>query len=160
IRSRHPPTIINNIGLIVMPEDENNIENFKVAFQEKCRGKLFIYRIRYENMESDLLFAFDFFKKYHYIDLICLLTNQLTTNNICSLSSKNIVKYMLNRKNVPYVISIISLNKVNSTMQPLTVMLSNEEIENINNCINYIHNIQFSLRKKIDEGIKTGIDIL
>jgi hypothetical protein len=160
INPKNPPIMVENIGLIVMPDNEQNIDNFKIAFQEKCVGQLFIFRLKNENIYSHLRSAFEYFKKYHNINLICMLTNQLSTNIICGLSSKDNVRYMLNRKNVPYVVSIISTSPENTTMQPLSVMLSNKKIEGINSCIDFIHDIQLSFRKQIDHGIKQGTDIL
>lgn len=169
IEPKFPPTIIRNIGLITIstvPGDDQNIENFKTAFQEKCVGQLFIFRLKNENMSSHLQPAFEYFKKYHEIDLICLLTNKVTTNIICSLSSKDNIKYMLYRKSVPYVISVVSgiddepMMQQIQQMHPLTVLLSNKKIEGIDNCINFIHETQSFSRKQLDQGIRQGTNIL
>ena len=124
---KYPPKMFYNIALIALPDDDENIENFKILFQEKCNGKLYVYRLKNNSLQS----ALEYFKKYHNIDLICLLTNKLNLKNIYELSSRTNVKYMINRKNVPYIISIISSH---IKTIPLTMTLSNKVI-NINECI-------------------------
>jgi hypothetical protein len=124
-----PPQTVCNIGLIVLPDNEENLENFKIVFQEKCYGKLFIFRLKNETVESSLQTALEFFKKYHDIDLVCLLTNQLTLKHVCDLSSRENVKYMINRKKSPYIVSVTPPNKDKTVMEPLTVVLSNAKVE-------------------------------
>lgn len=153
-----PPKVISNVALLVLQDNDQNIENFKTAFQEKCSGKLFIYHLKNGELESSIKGALEYFKKYHDIDLICLLTNQLTLGNICELSSKDNVKYMLNRKKVPYVISIMGNEKM--PMEPLTAMLSNKKVVGIFECVEFIHNIQSSFQNEINKGIMTGTNKL
>lgn len=149
-------------------DNEQNIENFKTIYQEKCVGKLFIYRLKYQNLSSSLKIACEYFKKYHNIDLICLLLNQVTLNEICALSSKDNVKYMLNRKNVPYIISIIAPNNklealpecddIDQSVKPMTLsaVLSNKIIAGIVPCINLICSKQIPIKKKIMDAIQLG----
>jgi len=161
ITTIEPPKKINNVALIVMPNNDLNIENFKVTFQNSCYGQLYVYHLKNDNDGNFYLTnALEFFKKYHDIDLICLLTNQLTIGNICELSSKNNVRYMLNRKDGPYIISIVTTNTDKNTAEPLTAMLSNKKISGINATICFIHDIQSTFRKQLDDGIKLGTNIL
>ena len=160
ITSHKPPMMVYNIGLIVLPDDEENLTNFKIAFQERCCGKLFIYHLTNEKLAVSLGTALEYFKKYHSIDLICLLTNQPTLKSICDLSSQTNIRYMFSRTNVPFVLSVLTNNEDKIEMTPLSAVLSNTRINGITNCIDYIHNIQSSYRKQLDSGIEIGTSVL
>ena len=155
-----PPEVICNIGLIILPDNNENVCNFKIAFQEKCFGKLFVFKLKTNMVDSSLESAFEYFKKYHNIDLICLLTNQMSLQHICDMSSRNNVKYMINRKNSPYIISVVSDSIHKTTMEPLSVSLSNAKVDGISGCIDFIHQIQVSFRKQLEIGIERGRNIL
>jgi hypothetical protein len=155
-----PPQVVNNVGLVVLPDNDNNLENFIKIFKEKCLGNLFIFRLRNGTVDSSLEIALEYFKKYHNVDLICLLTNQLTFKHVCDLSSKNNVKFMINRKKFPYIVSIVSSNKEQITMEPLTVILSNTKFDSIFGCIDFIQEIQMSFKKQLETGIICGTNIL
>jgi hypothetical protein len=155
-----PPKMIYNIGLIVLSDDEENIMNFKISFQEKCVGKLFIYRLKNETLATSLGKAIEYFKKYHDIDLICLLTNNVTgLKSVCDLSSKTNVSYLISRRNVPFIISV-SPHKNKNMSEPLNIILSNAKVEGISACTEYIHNIQSSFRKQVEDSIQNGINTL
>jgi hypothetical protein len=156
----HPPTNISNIGLIVLPDNDQNLENFKISFREKCQGKLFIYRSKNSNLDSCLRPAVEYFKKYHKIDIVCLLTNELTTMQVCQLSSKENVKYLLNRKEAPYIISILSNNRENIMLEPLTALLSNKTVRGISAFTEYIATHQIEFKQKIMKGIEIGKNLL
>lgn len=171
ITSLPVPKFIYNIGLIVLPDDEKNIENFKTAFKEKCVGNIYIYRLLYKNIDSSLQTVFEYFKKYNNIDLICLLTNKLRLSDVCGLSSKDNVKYLLNRKSVPYTVSIIYRHVPEENFfvenspsqkyaQPLSVMLSNNVFKGIDDCINFIRDSQLSTNKEIKDNIQLGKNML
>lgn len=153
------PKMINNIALIVMPENEKHIEDFKISFQEKCIGKLYVYRLK--DKEGSIEEALKFFKKYHYIDLICLLTDQISIKDVKLLSSKECIKYMLNRKEHPYIISIANQEThetfgTRTSLYPLSALLSNKVLNSINKCTDLIHKIQFSFKKQIETKLEFG----
>lgn len=153
------PKNIYNIALIVMPNNEQNIENFKALFADKCTGKIFVYHLKYAKMETSIGVAMEYFKKYHEIDLICLLTNQITLADLCGLSSVKNISYMINRIGVPYTISVISQTIDNDLVttqriQPLTAMLSNKTFDGLTSCINFIHGIQTLTKTKLTNGIQ------
>lgn len=149
IRSAKIPELITNIALITLPNNNINIQNFKIVFQERCVGKLFIYQLQYDKSSTSLITALEYFNKYHDIHLICLLTNKLTTQDICELSSVDNVKYLLNRKQEPYLLSIISSDNTES----ITSTLSNQRIQGINNCVDYIHQIQVSYKNNLNNSL-------
>lgn len=152
------PKMIYNTALLVMPENESHVENFKICFQEKCLGKLYVYHVK--NKEGAVEEALKFFNKYHYIDLICLLTDQININDVKLLSTVTCVKYMLNRKEHPYIISIVknyeSVKNDPEKLIPLTALLSNANTTNIDSCTELIHNIQFRFKNYIEEKLEFG----
>lgn len=154
LASKSPPMIIMNIGLVVPPNNDQNLEDFKINFREKCSGKLFIYRLDEEKIEKSLHLVLEYFKKYHQIDIICLLTNNLSTKYVCQLSSKMNVISMLHRKKCPYVVSIMNISGKNMLM-PLTSILSNK-YDNMLNFINFIHDNQMLWRNILQKAIQDG----
>ncbi len=162
ITHRRPPSMIYNVGLICVTDDEENITSFKISFQEKCVGELFIYRLKNDNIATSLGSVISYLEKYHVVDVICLLTNNITgLRSICDLSSRTNISYLIDRKkNTPYIISITSCNSANIMTEPLSNLLSNITLEGINNCTDYIHNIQTTYRKKVENSIQNGTKIL
>lgn len=157
-RMRRSPDNVLNVGVIAFTGNNDNIDNFKIAFQEKCVGNLFIYRVD-ENDPLSLITGMEYFKKYHGIELICFLTNQININQAYDLSSIDIVKYLINRKKYPYIVSITShLEEFHPI--PFSVSLSNKKMDGIYACVNFIHGIQSEFRKKIDQIVSDGINQL
>ena len=148
------PTQVYNIGLIVFPDDNVNIDNFKKMYQEKCVGELFIYHLQNGSIDQDFRSAMKYFHKYHQIDLICILSNQIPMDEILQMSSKNNVIYLLNRKKFPYIISTINNN---IEMKPLSALLSNKTFGNLMDCINFIQNIQSSFSRQLSDSIESGL---
>lgn len=159
---RRAPKMIYNVGLICLPNDEENITNFKISFQEKCTGNLFVYQLRNDMLGISLGSIIEYLKKYHLVDIVCLLTNNISgIKSICELSSKTNVSYLISRKeNTPFIISVASSNTSNEISEPLTNLLSNITLDGINACVEYIHNIQSSFRIQTKNGIYDGTNIL
>jgi len=63
------------------------------------------------------------------------------------------VDYLINRKNFPFFVSVISEDAV---MKPLSSMLSNKVFSSTNNCIDYVRDIQNNFRKLLNDGISLG----
>lgn len=143
------PSTACNIGLIVCPGDDHNIQNFKISFGERCMGKLYVYHLSYRMLLSH---AMEYFRKYHDIDMVCLLTNNLTPDQIYDLSSKHNVKYLLTRKQYPFLVSILGSNPIH----PLTSILSNKTIVGINPCIDFISGMQLAFKNDITRHSKTS----
>lgn len=152
IRKKKFPDIIRNVALVVPPNCFDSLTNFKVIYQEKCRGNLFVFNLNDNDLPSFASTHLEFFKKYHDIDLIVLLTNSITTAQSIQLSSLSNVKYMINRKQFPYIISISTKNKI--VFNPLTDNLSNEETAEIYGTINKIGNVQSAYRNKLKQCMK------
>ncbi|AYV85395.1 MAG: hypothetical protein Satyrvirus14_11 [Satyrvirus sp.] len=156
--SRKSPIMVSNIGLIAMPDDNISVENFKTTFQEKCIGNLFIYYLKKEDIKFSLKTGIEYFKKYHDINLICLLTSNLTIRNTYDMSCQENVIYLLNRKNYPYIVSVI--NGTQNNLVPLTAILSNKTVNGINGCTDFIQKIQLSFKTNIHENIYKGNKLL
>lgn len=152
-----PPQYVSNIGLIVYPGSEKQVENFKLAFAEMCVGKLFICKLN--ESPNSLIYSLEYFKKYHDIDVVCLLFNDLSYESTYNLSSKENIKYMINRKDYPYVVSIVPSNIVNTILNPLLVPLSNLVVNGINNFIWFVHQNQSKVVNKLNNGLKITIDL-
>lgn len=161
LKTQKAPYVVMNIGLITVPDNERNIKEFEHLFEEKCKGQLFIFRLKQDEVESSLRVALEYFKKYRNIDIICLLTNKLTLGNISDLSSKDNVKYLLNRKNFPYILSIVSERcDDNLTKEPLTALLSTDTAYGIENGIEAISNIQKTFKDVIEQNINLANNFL
>lgn len=156
---KNPPLLIKNIGLVVLPGSEKELDYFKTEFKQKCLGKLVIYRLKECNLENSLPTMLEYFKKYHSIDIISILSSNLSSKCIYQLSSKKNVVSMFRRKDTPYIVSIINDNDSNE-IEPLTVMLSNNKFNNIGHFLNYVQSIQKSYSDNLNNGILHGKNIL
>lgn len=155
-----PPALIRNIGLVVMPNSEEILENFKATFQQQCTGKLYIYHLKEGNIENSLHQMLEYFKKYHQIDLICILSIGLTTKYVCQLSSRKNVISMLHRKGTPFVVSVVNSGKDKAMSEPLTAVLSSNKFDSVMDFVDYVHAKQTLLKDRLKEGIQTGKDLL
>lgn len=153
-------TIIRKVGLIV-PTNGNDeyLEKFKNMFQQKCCGHLITYYLSGGINSHSILTALEYFKKCQNIDVICLFIDNLSLDTILELSSKDIVKFLLYRKNMPYIISIMP-NMKEITMTPLTAILSNHTTTNMNLCIDFIGKEQQKIKKKLEQNLHTGINMI
>lgn len=151
--------IISNIGLIVLPNKERYLENFKISFQENCKGNLFIYHLKENTMESGIRSAIEYFKKYHQIDLICILLSDLSTEDVITVSSKDNVSYFLNRKKCPPLITITTCH-ADSIPFPLISMICNHNYDKISNFINDIRDKQYTVRNLIKNTLNNGYQLL
>ena len=153
-KTRRCPKIIYNIGLLILSNEDPT--NFKILFQEKCVGKLFIYRL---DSNASLESPIEYFKKYHDIHIICLLADGLTFEDTMKLSSKNNVKYMLNRNKEKCPI-IAYVSSSDNQLVPLVSELVNLRMNNINSFLDFVHDIQWEYRNKIEDTIRVGETII
>lgn len=130
ISKKKEPINIKNIGLIFI----NN------SFKEDYKGKIFTYK-----MKNNINIPFEFFKKYHNIDVICLIADNLTLEELLMITSTSNIKYLL-KADVPYFISI--------TQSPLIKKLSNKSFDNNKDAFEYIKTIQTNYENKVIENIK------
>lgn len=146
------PKNIVNIGMIFLLKDnqQNDVTNMKISFQENCKGNLFIY---YLSDTDNIINALEYFTKYRNIDIICIYANKLSTKNIIKISSKQIAKYMINRKASPYIMSICR-NTNNEIIEPITTILSNKVVDTIYEFTIFVHDIQISYKQYINTGLK------
>lgn len=145
-----PPDFIKNVGLIVCTKNADSLTRFIEKFETTCVGKLHIYHVENSNSDKDFCSAIEYFKKYHHIDLICILSEKMDLENTLLISSKNSVAYMLNRKNTAYIISIID---VPQEISPLNAILSNRYFDSTEKCIQFISNNQTLYKNMLTENI-------
>src|SRR5271154_1130794 len=170
---RPVPKIIRNIGLIMTPTSQFNLDNIKLAFQNKCIGNLFIYHLSEASLEKDFVHALEYFKKYSQIDMICFISGIMNMDNIFELSSRDCIRYLINRKCFPYLVyitpnfnsacigpegTILELHP--TSYRPLSELLANKRLSKIGDCFDFIHDIQAQLRQLIKENIQKGMDLL
>lgn len=136
------PKYVYNIGLIAATDAA--LQSFKIIFQEKCKGTLRIVKLDPKSLSTSEYLAF--FNKYHNIDLIILLTTGLTFNQILKISCAENIKYMINRKNHPYIMSITD----NVDEPVLTDHITNSKVNTIAEACDIISSSQKSISSKID----------
>lgn len=153
LHSRPDPTYIINVGLISI-QPTIDLEHFKVSFQEQCTGTLNIYHLQDCNIQA----ALDYFTTVP-VDLLCILATQLIDTIINRLQTRDIVKFLLNRKNYPYLVTISNYLTPNNN-ESLISMLSNRSFTTIPSCIDYIKLTQLILRKQLDANISASLEQL
>jgi len=142
------PKFVKNIGLIVMDSHKQISNKFMVEFKTKCKGNLFVYNMKKNNLATELSFALEFMKKYHDIDLVCIVMDNLNLHDIIEISSFGNIRYMFGRKDFPYIISVSDANKNDRIVD----ILANKHFKNVTECINYIDiNQNATIKKLISE---------
>jgi hypothetical protein len=179
---RAPPSVVYDIGVIVFSDHKFILDTFKSQFQEKCVGNIFVYkigqansseqtpRIEFGKLNSKNVFtdALKFFNTKK-VDIVCVLTDKLTLEQIFSMSSpdsiKNTYKYS---KNGVYTVSVSQINPLKNEAHPPEnnsseinnyhcFRLTNRQFKSVYNCIEMIRRIQTSYRLKITQSIKIGV---
>lgn len=144
--ARPAPPIIKNIGLIVFPNNEKNLTDFKFAFQQKCQSKVFVYKLPGTNFLNSMNRAIAYFNKYHEIDLICILANKINPKIAIDLSSKKAIE-IIGKKSGPYISIVTQPAEYN----PLSALLANKEHKTLDNFINFVYQSQVKTRTEIRE---------
>lgn len=139
IHNRVVPQCIYNIGLIV-PPNNSTVGAFKVCFNELCRANLYVFNL---NSNSNVINAIEFFRKYHNIDVICVLVNHINFQDCMELSSEKIAKYILNTEH-PYMVSVCQAENV----VPIICTLSNLVVKTAYDFARFINSNQTELRIK------------
>lgn len=151
IKSKTIPKMIYNVGIIVPPENEDNLNNFKILFGEKCVGRLYVFNTC-THLVNFAQKALDHFNTYYDIDIIILLTNKVSSLQSLQLSTSANIKYMINTSIKPYIISVISADN-NISYVPLTQIVSNMSIVGISDTIDFISKIQSNFLLRLNNNI-------
>ena len=152
LRSRSLPPI-KNIALIANQANSDNIRAFSKLFCEQCYGTLYTYYLDDINIGKDIQRALEYFRKYHDIDLVCFLFDQLTLSQLLALSIKDNIRYLFdNVKERPYSINIGGT----LTEPPLTTYVTNAQIDSIPLCIKLISEQQHNIRSAIATPLSLG----
>lgn len=149
------PEYVYNIGLVVCTADKNMLEYLIASFRDKCVGELYIYHIEDGANEKMLRSALEYFKKYNHINMVCVLCEKMSIDNILLYSSKENIAYLLHRKNSPYLVSIV--DKSTGTV-PLIGLLSNQTFYGINKFLDFVQNIQKNFAEMLETNIQIGMN--
>ena len=147
----NPPKTIFNVVLLALDEQGTHLENFKKLFSEKCTGKLYVYHLM-----NKLSIPISYFSKNHNIDLICILTSKLSPENMFRLSSKDNLRTILDRKKCPYLISVTC----DKTTAPLISKITKQNFDQVEQCVDFIQNIQTTYEQSIKDSIADVKNIL
>lgn len=118
IKSKPVPNNIYNVGLVVILENldstkSESVNIFKDKFNKLCVGQLFIYYVSVDNVNINLKYGLEFFKKYYDIDMICILLDKIDPSTMADIVSYKNINYMMSRKNSPYTICLMETNVTN-----------------------------------------------
>lgn len=154
------PKIIRNIGIITFDSDPHKsfLNKFLSKFQLKCTGNIFVYNIQGPDNKSELGFinGFNYFQRYHEIDLVCILTDRMTPDQILSLSSKKVLYVILKAKPIPFVISVT--NNYNPTY--IASIITDLHLTNLTSIISFIHHQQSTYNTLVNNAVEHGLGML
>lgn len=153
LKSKSPPRSIYNVGLIVSDSVSDSGSKFMAQYRENCMGTINIFRYS-EEPGKDICSAILYFTKYHNIDAIVVLCDDMHTSDIWHLSSTKCIKLLLNTTQCPYIISVLTSGN-QYTYCPLICDVSNKTITGIYNAVSFIHHSQNSVRKTVDSQLRT-----
>ncbi|AGD92452.1 hypothetical protein LBA_00534 [Megavirus lba] len=88
------------------------------------------------------------------------MTDQLTAIDVCNLSTRLIVKYLLNRKEFPYIISVLPSDYKDSNLKPISSLLSNICFYSTDDAIKCIIEKQEKQKEKINNAYQKCLHIL
>nr|AEX62740.1 hypothetical protein mv_R535 [Moumouvirus Monve] len=107
-----------------------------------------------------LISGLEYFKKYHNIDVIYLLNDNISIKDVCNLSTTLVTKFLLNRKEYPYIVSILPSDYTLSNVKPLSAILSNACYYDNESALALLKDVQLSYSNKINTAYEKSIQIL
>ncbi|MEM3062741.1 MAG: hypothetical protein QW303_04240 [Nitrososphaerota archaeon] len=183
IRTRNEPQRVYNIGIVVLPNNDKYFENILDMIQQKhpeqsdltnsipqgsnCLqdvqsfsektnrlvGQIFVFHPRAGFLDCDLRLALRYFERFHNVDLVCILSIQISDEDVFDLSCKKNVNFLLKRK-YPYLVSISNVN-----LEPLTASLSNKKFSTVNEFVDFLRIIQEDDRKRITRSLSRALEL-
>ncbi|AQN68356.1 hypothetical protein [Saudi moumouvirus] len=157
IYSSEFPKIIKNIGIIAFKNHKND---FIKLVKDNCVGNVYVYYINDNSTELMLISGLEYFKKYHNIDVIYLLNDNISIKDVCNLSTTLVTKFLLNRKEYPYIVSILPSDYTLSNVKPLSAILSNACYYDNESALALLKDVQLSYSNKINTAYEKSIQIL
>jgi hypothetical protein len=145
------PNFIKNIGLIIMKNNDNLLNDFLNKFSEECVGNIHIYQISSDKLDHDIIKAFFAFKKYYQIDLVCLFLGNISVNDALRLSDKKLMGTIINRKQYPY---FITYTPANLELTPLVCNISNRDFVSQDKIFEFINTNQSVFRTAMKDNIR------
>lgn len=149
IKMRHATDNIQKIGLLITPGDDR-VEFFIKEFQEKCTGKLFVYKLN--PALSNVISAIEYFNKYYELDMICVLSNNISLDDVYNLSTSALINFLSatnNKSTIPYLVSVINKN----CQETLFSRLSNKTFYSGPEFINHVRDKQIQFINCINSAI-------
>jgi hypothetical protein len=122
-----------------------------MEFKTKCKGNLFVYNMKKNNLSKELSLSLEYMKKYHEIDLVCIVMDHLNLADILEMSSFENIRYMFGRKDFPYIISVTDMNKNDRIID----ILANKHFRTVSECTDHIKFNQNAVIEKIMRTIET-----
>uniref|UniRef100_A0A6C0CBJ9 Uncharacterized protein n=1 Tax=viral metagenome TaxID=1070528 RepID=A0A6C0CBJ9_9ZZZZ len=151
INNMRYPKYVKNIGLIVLDSHKQMMNKFMTEFKSKCRGNLFVYNMKKSNLSKDLSLAMEYMKKYHNIDVVCVVMDHMNLSEVLEMSSFENIRYVFGRKDYPYLISVSDANKNDRIID----ILANKHFKTTNECIDHIRINQNTSIEKIMHSFET-----
>lgn len=130
IKNKKIPLKVENIGVIYVNRSNQNKCLKKTIIEQLThfKGGIYFLNIDLENVENCLHDGLELFRKYYNINVVSIVSNGLTIDEIVELNSTNIVKYLLlNKNSYPYLTFFST--QLNDT-QPISKL--------VNRCFNTI----------------------
>jgi hypothetical protein len=154
IRAKKPPKSIKNIALLVLPNSEPDLNRFMAAYKIKCGGGIFIYHLTNQDVK-DLRKCLEYFSKYHQIDLVCLMTENISNNHLALISSKVNIQTLKSYNR--YTVSVCSTFSDNL---PTTSLVSNKIMKGYHELIDFVYQNQKQVYLEVNMGFEKGRQIL
>jgi hypothetical protein len=147
------PLFIKNIGLIVPPSNKRNLKAFNERMHAAgVKANVFVYNMAPNaKIETTLRNGLLYFQKYHNIDVICLLLDNVDPQTSIELSTVEVYNIFRQRKqSQQYIVSIT--NPV-AEYKPIVAKLVNFACDSQDKFAEFILNA----RAKLEAAIKTSI---
>lgn len=166
------PSVVENIGIIYIDkmcfDNKLNTETIAPLLKQTLidslvdfKGTVYFLNIDCVNIEASLHDALELYRRYYNINIVSIVTNNLTIDEIVELNSTSILKYLLlNKHSYPYV--TLYSNTLRD-LQPLTKLVNvcfdsiQENALFLNNAnklfINNVHNDRTTTLKAINNQI-------
>lgn len=141
IYSRSAPQFIRNVGVIYFTNNKNsdNSQKFKNIIND-CKMKFMFYNICMNNICNDFLVSLKYFVKYNFIDVICIVIDDVTVVNILDIMTRDVVSTLLKfiiDGVLPFTITVF-LNNDNLKFSGIFEKITNKTFHNHESFASYL----------------------
>lgn len=152
----NPPSVVKKILVLTGSDSQLAVSCFVTDYETECSGKLDIYHMNQKDLQ-DIQTVLARFTDY---DMIVWLCEDLTKVEICLLSSRENIKYLVSRQRGTYLAMVRCPDKD----KPLIEYFCNRVFDDNVSCIEFISNIQSEQCIKIDQLskslVKDALDLI